>query len=313
MKITEIFKHQKQTFSFEFFPPKKYLTAVKFGINAGQLMKLHPSFVTVTYGAGGGTQENTFKLVNLFQNELDFVCMAHYTCINATKEKVDYDMRTLKDMGIENVMLIRGDPPGNEERKPNPDGFDYGSDLVEFVANNDKYDFCIGAGAYPETHQEATSSEEDLDNLKRKVDAGADFLVTQMYFHNRYYWDFLDRARKKGINCRIIPGIIPITNFKQIRKFASMTGATIPEDIVRKMEPYQDDKDAIYELGLDLATEQCHDLLDNGAPGIHFYTLNKSRAAIDLYERLSDEFRTVRTRYEKSFTPRIPETNMLKV
>jgi len=154
MRITEIFEQQQRTFSFEFFPPKDYQTAIKFGINAGQLMKLSPSFVSVTYGAGGCTQDNTFDIVNLFHNDLGFTCMAHYTCVNATWEKIAYDMRTLQDMGIENVMLLRGDKPKDEQLKdPNPDGFNYGSDLIRFV--KDQYDFCVGAGAYPEKHQEA--------------------------------------------------------------------------------------------------------------------------------------------------------------
>ena len=204
MKITDIFKKQRRTFSFEFFPPKKYLTAVKFGINVGQLMKLQPSYVTVTYGAGGGTQGNTFDLVDLFQNKLGFTCMAHYTCVNATREKIAYDMRVLQDMGVENVMLIRGDQPKDQPNAfPNNDGFNYGGDLVKFVA--DQYDFCIGAGAYPEKHKEAPSFESDLDNLKRKVDSGADFLVTQMFFDNRYYWEFMDRVQKKACTRGLYP------------------------------------------------------------------------------------------------------------
>jgi methylenetetrahydrofolate reductase (NADPH) len=308
MKITDIFKKQERTFSFEFFPPKKYLTAVKFGINVGQLMKLSPSYVTVTYGAGGGTQSRTFDLVDLFHNQLEFTCMAHYTCVNATREKIAYDMRVLHDMGIENVMLIRGDQPKDQPNAfPNDDGFNYGSDLVKFVAEN--YDFCIGAGAYPEKHKEAPSFEEDLDNLKRKVDLGADFLVTQMFFHNRYYWEFMDKVEKKGINCRVIPGIIPITNYKQIKKFAELSGANIPERLRKKMEPHKGNKKEIYKIGLDYAVEQAQDLLKNSAPGLHIYTLNKSRAAIDLYESLSDEFKDVKKKFERSFTPHFPEGN----
>ncbi|MFW6145281.1 MAG: methylenetetrahydrofolate reductase [NAD(P)H] [bacterium] len=305
MKIKEIFEKQKRTFSFEFFPPKDYHTAVKFGINAGQLIKLDPSFVTVTYGAGGSTQENTFDLVDLFHNDLGFVCMAHYTCVGATKEKIAYDMRILKDMGIENVMLLRGDPPkGAKEFPKNPDGFNYASDLIRFVRH--KYDFCIGAGAYPEKHVEARSMEEDLISLRMKVDAGAEFLITQMFFDNQYYWDFVNQAEKKGIRCRIIPGIIPITNYKNIKKFAQISGAKIPENIQKRMEPYQDKPDEIYKIGLELAIEQATDLLENGAPGMHFYTLNKSRAAIDLYDSLSEDFKEVRSRFEKSKTPHLP-------
>jgi methylenetetrahydrofolate reductase (NADPH) len=305
MKITDIFKTQERTFSFEFFPPNDYQTAIKFGINAGQLMKLNPAFVSVTYGAGGGTQSNTFDLVELFHKELGFTCMAHYTCVNATKEKIAYDMRVLQDMGVENLMLLRGDKPKNQPLlSPNPDGFNYGSNLVEFVKKN--YDFCIGGGAYPEKHKEAKTLDEDIDNLKRKVDAGTDFLVTQMFFDNKYYWDLVNKAEQKGIKCRIIPGIIPITNFKQIQKFSELSGSYIPESVIKKMEPLKDKPSEVYKVGLDLAVEQVTDLLDNKAPGIHFYTLNKYRAAIALYESLSQDFKDVKKLYENSFNPHQP-------
>lgn len=307
MKITDIFKQQERTFSFEFFPPNDYLTSVKFGINAGQLMKLSPSFVSITYGAGGCTQGNTFDLVDLFHNDLGFTCMAHYTCVNATKEKIAYDMRTLQDMGIDNVMLLRGDKPKNEPLlSPNPDGFDYGSDLIEFV--NERYDFCIGAGAYPEKHKEASTIDEDIENLKKKADAGADFFVTQMFFENKYYWEFVNKAEQKGIKCRIIPGIIPITNYKQVKKFSEMTGATMSGEHIKKMEPVKDNPQEVYKIGLDLAIEQTSDLLENGAPGIHFYTLNRCRAAITLYESLSQDFKEVKKLYEQSLSPHMPST-----
>ncbi len=309
MKITDIFKKQERTFSFEFFPPNDYLTAVKFGINAGQLMKLSPSFVSITYGAGGLTQTNTFDLVDLFHNDLGFTCMAHYTCVNATKEKIAYDMRTLKDMGIDNVMLLRGDKPKNGPfHYPNPDGFDYGSDIIKFV--KDQYGFCIGGGAYPEKHVEASSLEEDIENLKRKVDAGADFLITQMFFHNKYYWDFINKVEQKGIKCRIIPGIIPITNFKQIKKFSELTGATIPDRLMKKMEPHKENSKEINKIGIDFALEQVSDLLENNAPGVHFYTLNRCRAAITLYESLSQDFKDVKMLFEKSLKPQMPTPKM---
>ncbi len=306
MKITDIFKKQERTFSFEFFPPGNYLTAVKFGINAGQLMKLSPSFVSITYGAGGCTQTNTFDLVDLFHNQLGFTCMAHYTSVNATKEKIAYDMRTLKDMGIDNVMLLRGDKPKEGPfLYPNPDGFNYASDLIRFV--KDEYGFCIGAGAYPEKHVEAPTFDEDIDNLKRKVDAGADFLITQMFFQNKYYWDFINKVEQKGIKCRVIPGIIPITNFKQIKKFSELTGATIPDEYLKKMEPFKDDPKEINKIGIELALKQVTDLLENKAPGIHFYTLNRCNAAITLYESLSQDFKDVKMLFEKSLKPQMPK------
>lgn len=304
MKIKHIFKQNPQTFSFEFFPPKNLHAAVRFGINAGQLMKLNPSFVTVTYGAGGSSRDNTFKMVDLFQNELGFNCMAHYTCVNATKEKIAYDMRSLQDMGIENVMLLRGDPPKGMDQLPeNPDGFNHSSDLIRFVKEN--YDFYIGAAAYPEKHKEADSLEEDLINLRIKADAGADFFITQMFFHNSYYWKFMEKASQMGLKKRIIPGIIPITNYKQIKKFSEFAGAKIPESLSRKMEPNKHKPDEIYKIGLQLAIEQCSDLLENGAPGIHFYTLNRSRAAVDLYENLSKKFEFFKEKYQESFSPHV--------
>jgi methylenetetrahydrofolate reductase (NADPH) len=268
-------------------------------------MKLKPSFVSVTYGAGGSSRNNTFDMVDLFKNNLNFNVMAHYTCVNSTKEKIAYDMRTLQDMGIENLMLLRGDPPKGFDSVPeNPDGFDHASDLIRFV--NENYDFAIGAGAYPEKHCEAESMEEDLINLRIKADAGAEFFITQMFFDNKYYWDFLNKAVQKGIKSRIIPGIIPINSYKKIKKFSEVAGAKIPDSIHKKMYPKKDNPDEIYKIGLDLAIEQSRDLLENGAPGVHIYTLNRSRAAVDLYENLAQDFDEVKEKYEESFSPYVP-------
>ncbi len=290
MKIKQLFEKQKKTFSFEFFPPKDYLTAVKFGINAGQLMNLNPSFVSITYGAGGSSRDHTFDLVNFFHNELNFTCMAHYTVLNATKEKIAYDMRTLQDMGVENVMLLRGDPPkGSTSFPKNADGFDHATDLIAFVKQN--FDFCIGAAAYPEKHIEAASMDEDLINLKKKVDAGADFFVTQMFFDNRFYWEFMDKALQKGISKRIIPGIIPITSYTQVKRFAEISGASIPRHIIQTLEDANGDKKMIYKTGLEIAQKQSIELLEHDAPGIHVFTLNKSRAAIELYNYIPNFYK----------------------
>jgi methylenetetrahydrofolate reductase (NADPH) len=293
MKITEIIKQQKRTFSFEFFPPRDEISALDFGINIGKLMNLEPSFVTVTYGAGGSTQERTFAIVDYLQNKIGLTCMAHYTCVNASQEKIRKDIDYLSEIGIENLMLLRGDPPqGMNKFLDNPDGFNHASDLISFVKKLG--DFCIGGAAYPEKHVEAKNIEEDLHYLKIKLNAGADFLVTQLFFINDLYFDFIDLAKKHGINCRIIPGIIPITNFNQIKKFVRLTGATIPEEIINQIEPYQDNPERIYQIGLDFAIRQCRDLLNRGAPGLHFYTLNKSRAAIEIFESITYEIKKTR-------------------
>ncbi|MBN2274157.1 MAG: methylenetetrahydrofolate reductase [NAD(P)H] [Bacteroidales bacterium] len=285
MKIIELFNRKERTFSFEFFPPKDEISAVDFGINVGQLLKLDPSFVSVTYGAGGSTQERTFTLVDYLQNKIGLTTMAHYTCVNATHEKVVSDINHLKNSGIENLMLLRGDPPKDEKDffLRNHE-FRHASDLITLART--LHPFSIGAAAYTEKHPESPTLKEDLENMLIKFEAGTDFLITQMFFDNETYYKYVTLARNKGINCRIIPGIIPITNYRQINKFITMTGATIPDALAEKIMSYKDNPDKIYQTGLDFTIQQCIDLLEWGAPGIHFYTLNKSRATIEIYETL---------------------------
>lgn len=285
MKITNIFKSQPRTYSFEFFPPKDEISAVDFGINVGQLLKLSPSFVSVTYGAGGSTQERTFALVDYLQNKIGLNTMAHYTCVNASKLKIEADLAMIKSLGIDNLMLLRGDPPKGETKFiPHPDGFAHASELIAFAKS--KQDICVGGAAYVEKHPEASSLEDDLKNLKRKTEAGADFLLTQLFFDNSKYLDFVNKAKATGIQTRIIPGIIPITSYNQIKRFTQMSAASIPGDIIEQMETYQSNPDKIYQIGMDFAIKQCRDLLIMGAPGLHFYTLNKSRATIEIFETL---------------------------
>ena len=285
MKISDLFLSHDKTFSFEFFPPKDEISAVDFGINIGRLMRLCPSFVTVTYGAGGSTQERTFALVDYLQNKIGLTTVAHYTCINATREKVEKDLNFLASVGINNLMLLRGDvPKGQEGFRAPSDGFRYASELINFVSEN--FDFCIAGAAYVEKHPEAISFDDDLLNLKTKVDAGADFLVTQLFFDNSYYFDFIKKARETGINCRIVPGIIPLTSYRQIERFTKMSAAKIPAELVAKIEANKNDPQKMYDIGVEYTIKQCHELLDQGAPGLHFYTLNKSRAAVEIFESL---------------------------
>lgn len=285
MKITELFSHTERTFSFEFFPPKDEISAVDFGINVGQLLKLNPSFVSVTYGAGGSNQERTFGLVDYLQNKIGLNTMAHYTCVGAGKDKIARDLEFLRKINIENLMLLRGDPPkGSEKFNPPENGFNHASELISFVKSG--YSFSVGAAAYPEKHPESPSPNEDIEHLNAKYRAGADFLVTQLFFDNAAYYSFTEKAHMAGITCRIIPGIIPVTNFKQIKRFVDMTGATFPADLLGKLEKYQESPEKVYQIGVDHAINQCVDLLKAGAPGLHFYTLNKSRAAVEVFESL---------------------------
>jgi methylenetetrahydrofolate reductase (NADPH) len=285
MKIREIFERNDKTFSFEFFPPRDEISAVDFGINVGQLIKLNPSFVSVTYGAGGSSQQRTFSLVDYLQNKIGLTTMAHYTCVGASRDKILTDMKYLHGLGIENLMLLRGDPPkGTSRFQASENGFSHASELIAFVNNH--YVFSIGGAAYPEKHPEAATLIEDVNHLKAKYESGIDFLITQLFFNNEAYFSFVKLARENGINCRIIPGIIPVTSYKQINRFVDMTAAHIPDDLHEKLNRYKDNPGKIYQAGIDFSIRQCIDLIERGAPGIHFYTLNQSRAAVEVFESL---------------------------
>ena len=283
MRITEIFEYHKKTFSFEFFPPKNYQSILELGINIGQLLKLSPSFISVTYGAGGTTQELSFDLIDYIQNKIGLTAMAHYTCINADRDKVNKDFEFLISKGIENLMLIRGDLPPSGFKGLNHE-FQHASDLISIA--NSLNAFAIGAAGYPESHPESVSIEEDMKWMKYKIDQGAEFIITQMFFDNDLYFDFIQKARKANITTRIIPGIMPITNYNQIAKFSKMCGASIPQSIKDRLEPIKYDLKQTYRAGVEIAIEQCIDLLRKGAPGLHFYTLNKSRATVDIYSSI---------------------------
>ncbi len=284
MKIRDLFNSGEKTFSFEFFPPKNYSSILELGINVGQLLKLSPSFISVTYGAGGSTQDASFDLIDYLQNKIGLCSMAHYTCVNASREKVARDLEYLSAKNIENLILLRGDQPRDVQQTPNISDFRYASDLIKFAHQLQK--FSIGAAAYPENHPESFSPESDLTYLKFKVDQGADFLITQLFFDNEMYFNFVKRAREAGITVPIIPGIMPITNFKQIKRFTQMCGATIPGHLYQLLEPFQENLDKTYQIGVEYAINQCRELLKKGTPGLHFYTLNKSRATVDIYSSI---------------------------
>ena len=276
-----------RTFSFEFFPPKDEISAIDFGINIGRLLRLSPSFVTVTCGAGGSNSDRPFALVDYLQNKIGLKTVAHYTCVEASRTKIASDLAALHAIGIEHLMLLRGDPQKESGRFKTPiDGFTYASELITFTRSLYGNAFSIGAGAYPEKHPEAPSPEEDLLHLKRKVDAGCDFLITQFFFDNSRYFDFVARAKRAGINCPIIPGILPITHYSQLERFIRISGASVPKLFLRQLEVNKTFPQKIAQIGRDHAIAQCRDLILAGAPGIHFFTLNKSRATVEIFECL---------------------------
>ena len=287
MQIRALFSAQTPTFSFEFFPPKTTQDVDELWGRAQELQSLGPSFISVTYGAGGSTRRHTIDLVCRFQAELDMVAMAHVTCVGHSQAELREILEELRQRGVENLMCLRGDPPrGQTSFVPAPDGFSYAHELVTLARSIG--DFCIGVAGYPEMHPESADKHRDLEHLKAKVECGADFVTTQLFFDNRNYFDFCDRAQRIGMTARIIPGIMPITNYRQIVRFANMCGATIPTVLQQRLEPVADDPQAVLEIGVDWAWRQCEKLLAGGAPGIHFYTLNRSLATQRIFARLRE-------------------------
>lgn len=277
MRIDQLIKENQPVFSFEFFPPKTDEGMQNLFDTVAKLRELNPGFVSVTYGAGGSTRDRTISIVGRIKNELGIEAMAHFTCVGATTDELREVLDEITATGVDNIIALRGDPPqGESEFVQTEGGLGHGDELVKLIADN--YDVCVAAACYPEPHPEAISPEDDLAHVKQKVDNGASFLVTQLFFDNDAYFDFVDRARAVGIEVPIVPGIMPIGGYEQIKRFTSLCGATIPERLMAELDARKDDPDAVADLGVAYATLQCADLLARGAPGIHFYTLNKSPA-----------------------------------
>jgi methylenetetrahydrofolate reductase (NADPH) len=266
-------------FSFEFFPPKTPEGEAQLWATLEDLRGLEPGFVSVTYGAGGSTRDRTIELVTRIKERTGIEAMAHLTCVGHTKDELSAILDRLAHARIENVLALRGDPPkGQAVFTRTEGGFEHASELVAFIREKD-LGFSVGVAGYPEGHIETASREADLKHLKKKVDEGCDFVITQLFFDNAFYFDFVERARRVGINVPIVPGIMPITNYEQVQRFVRMCGATLPMRLQLALEKVKDDPAAVMQLGVAHATVQCMELLSRGVPGIHFYTLNKSPAS----------------------------------
>ena len=287
MKIRDIIKNSSSGFSFEFFPPKNDQGFDDLYATIERLKQLNPLFVSVTYGAGGGTRKKTIDLTAKIKNEIGIESMAHMTCVGSTMGEIDSVLSEISGKGIENVLALRGDPPkGEKVFVPQEGGFRYANELVEFA--RERYDFCIGVAGYPEGHPESSSLAADMENLKRKVDAGGEFIITQLFFDNDHYFDFLDRAERAGIDVPIIPGIMPILNLGQVKRFTEMCGASIPKGLMGRLEELQDDEEAVEAHGIEHATLQCRGLMEGGVPLIHLYTLNRSHAPWAILKNLGE-------------------------
>jgi methylenetetrahydrofolate reductase (NADPH) len=279
MRIDERLASGAPCFSFEFFPPRTEEGERNLEAALEELSRMDPAFVSVTYGAGGTVtqRQRTIDIVAEIKQRHGLEAMAHFTCVGATVRELRSTLDRMRDAGIENVLALRGDPPaGEDEWVATEGGLSYSRELIELIRA--EYDFTIGAACFPEVHIHAASAESDLRYCKEKVEAGARFLITQLFFDNQAYWDFVARARDAGVDVPIIPGIMPIGNVAQIKRFTSMCGATIPERLHRELELRADQPEAVTEFGVAYATLQCAELLEGGAPGIHFYTLNRSPA-----------------------------------
>jgi len=279
VKISDLFAANRRLFSFEFFPPKTDAGGLALERTIRELAELSPAFVSVTYGAGGSTRTKTVDLVQWIEREARLTAMAHLTCVGANQEEIGAVLDRLVDAGIENVMVLRGDPPAGQaafERAPG--GFSYAADLVRFIRKRFGRKLCLGGAGSPEGHIECRDLDRDVMHLKAKVDAGLDFVVTQLFFDNRVYFDFVARARAAGVDVPIIPGLMPIRTVAGIERMTTLSGASIPPALRAELERCREDDAAVAALGIAQTTAQAVELLHGGAPGVHFYTLNQSPA-----------------------------------
>ena len=285
MHIKDILK-QSRTISCEFFPPRESDGIDNVLEAAKRLNSYSPDFVSVTYGAGGSTQSFTEEITLRLAHELQIEVMAHLTCVSQTKSELDQVLQKLSISGIDNIIALRGDPPGGDGNFiPVEGGFAHASDLIDHIRMN--YEFGIAAACYPEGHTESIDLSSDIEYAKLKVDMGADFLITQLFYDNEDFFQFMDRAIKSGITVPIIPGVLPILSTPQIRRFTSMCGARIPSDLDKQLDQYQEDDRAVRQIGIEHATKQVSELWNSGVPGVHFYVLNRSYSISKILDNLN--------------------------
>ncbi len=286
MRIPDILERKGESVSFEFFPPKTEEAEDRLFDTIGQLKLLNPSFVSVTYGAGGGTRETTGRIIERIGRDTSLVVMPHLTCIGQSEAELKEILSGYRSLGIENILALRGDPPQGADHISGGEAACHASDLVRLIASFGG--FATGVAVYPEGHVEASSLESDVLHTKEKIDAGADFAITQMFYDNRFYYDYVERAERAGIHVPIIPGIMPITDIGKIKRFCGTCGTTLPSSLVDRMESAASPEEA-RKIGVDFASEQCFDLWKNGVRLFHFYTLNRADVAAEVLRNLSLE------------------------
>ena len=273
--------------SFEFFPPRtEEGDRILLEKTLPALRMAHPDFCSVTYGAGGSTREKTLLIVDRIQREHRLTALAHLTCVNHTREQVAELLERIVALGCRNILALRGDPPSGTEFQPTPGGFEFASQLVEFIRRDQR--FSIAVAGFPEGHIACREGKlVDWQHLRRKVDAGADLILTQLFFDNADFFTFREHLHKTGITVPVVPGIIAVLNAAQIKKFTELSGARIPEELATKLAELENDDAAVAQFGIDYATRQCEELLRSGVPGLHFYTLNKAASTLSILQNLN--------------------------
>ncbi|NIM95865.1 MAG: 5,10-methylenetetrahydrofolate reductase [Anaerolineales bacterium] len=289
MKVTDIWKtSQKPTISFELFPARSEKAAAKLVKTVEALAALKPDFVSVTFGAGGSTREGSRQLVDALRHDKSLEVIAYFACYGLGPDDITAILDTYQTLGIENLLAVRGDTPHDEDFKPHPESLPHASDLVAFI--RPRFEFCIGVAGYPEGHIDAVSKEKDLEYLKLKVDLGAEYIITNYFYDNAYFFDFLERCQQIGIDVPILPGVMPIYSVKMMETLASLCGATITEEIRDGIAALdEDDKEGLVALGIDFATKQCRELLKKGVPGLHIYTMDRSKSTAEIVNSLRGE------------------------
>lgn len=282
MRIRDLYSNGRFGLSIEVFPPKSEQGDAALYQTLEQLQRFAPAFASCTYGAGGSTRHRTVDICRQIQSRFGLTATAHFTCVGSTRDELLEWLESATQAGVQNIMALRGDPPqGAAEFRPVAGGLAHANELVRLIRDAHP-EIGIGVAGYPEKHPEARSLTLDIENLKRKVDCGADAVFTQLFFENRSYLSFVDRCRAAGIRVPIVPGIMPITEFARIKRITSLCGAVIPEGLAQRLEAVQDDKQAQFDIGVEFAIEQCRELLEAGVPGMHFYVLNRSEATAQI-------------------------------
>lgn len=286
MKLTEIWNaSEAPTISFELFPARSEKAEASLEKTIDALAALEPHFVSVTFGAGGSTREGSRELLKKLNHEKGLEVLGYFACYGLSPGAIAEVLDSYWAVGVENILAVRGDEPREEDFEPHPDSLAHASDLVSFI--RPRYDFCLGVAAYPEGHIEAESKDKDLEFLKRKVDLGAEYIITNYFYDNRYFFDFLELARAAGIEVPILPGVMPVFSVKMMEMLAGLCGATITGELRKGIDALaEDDKGGLVDFGIDFAYQQCKELIENGALGIHFYTMDRSVSTEAIVKRL---------------------------